>query len=115
MCDEEGSQFLLHAGIVDHRKDESATSRANLYIWKGLNTLLSPEFGDDAGTKLTIACALYGLTSTRASFQNHLANCMQHLGWQSCIVDQDLWMKPETRPNDGYKYYAYCLLYVNGD
>ncbi|KAI2505177.1 Reverse transcriptase (RNA-dependent DNA polymerase) [Fragilaria crotonensis] len=38
MCDEEGNQFLLLAGIVDHRKDENAMSRADMYIRKGSNT-----------------------------------------------------------------------------
>jgi hypothetical protein len=38
---------------------------------------------------------------------------MQHLQWELCIVDQDLWMKAEIRPNDGHKYYAYALLYVD--
>ena len=37
MCDEEGNQFLLLAGIVDHRKDESAMTRADMYIRKGSN------------------------------------------------------------------------------
>ncbi|KAI2502052.1 Reverse transcriptase (RNA-dependent DNA polymerase) [Fragilaria crotonensis] len=75
--------------------------------------VLGPEFGDDAGKKSIIVRALYGLKSAGASFRNHLADCMRHLGWQSCVADQDLWMKPETRPDDGYKYYAYCLLYVD--
>jgi hypothetical protein len=38
---------------------------------------------------------------------------MHHLGWTSCIADPDVWLKPETRPIDGHKYYAYCLLYVD--
>ena len=38
---------------------------------------------------------------------------MRHLGWESCKADHDLWFKPEVRKEDGYKYYAYCLLYVD--
>jgi hypothetical protein len=39
---------------------------------------------------------------------------MRHLGWDSCKADPDVWMKPEVRAGeDGYKYYAYCLLYVD--
>lgn len=76
-------------------------------------TLVGPEFGSDAGKKAIIVRALYGLKSAGASFRNHLADCMRHLWWVSCIADQDLWMKAETRPDDGYKYYAYCLLYVD--
>ena len=45
---------------------------------------LGPEFGADAGKKAIIVRALYGLKSAVASFRNHLADCMRHLGWQSC-------------------------------
>ncbi len=74
---------------------------------------LGPEFGADAGKKAIIVRALYGLKSAGASFRNHLADCMRHLGWESCMADPDVWLKPELRPDDGYKYYAYCLLYVD--
>ncbi|KAI2495111.1 Reverse transcriptase (RNA-dependent DNA polymerase) [Fragilaria crotonensis] len=74
---------------------------------------LGPEFGSEAGKRALIVRALYGLKSAGASFRNHLADCMRHLGWTSCIADPDVWLKPEIRPEDGYKYYAYCLLYVD--
>ena len=74
---------------------------------------LGPEFGTDAGKKALIVRALYGLKSAGASFRNHLADCMRHLGWQSCKANQDVWLKPEVRGSDGYQYYAYCLLYVD--
>ncbi|KAI2510101.1 Reverse transcriptase (RNA-dependent DNA polymerase) [Fragilaria crotonensis] len=74
---------------------------------------LGPEFGHDAGKRAIIVRALYGLKSAGASFRNHLADCMRHLGWQSCMADHDLWFKPEVRTEDNYKYYAYCLLYVD--
>ena len=41
---------------------------------------LGPEFGDDAGKLAIIVRALYGLKSAGASFRNHLADCMRHLG-----------------------------------
>ncbi len=75
--------------------------------------VLGPEFGSDAGKRAIIVRSLYGLKSAGASFRNHLADCMRHLGWESCIADQDLWMKAEIRPSDGHKYYAYALLYVD--
>ncbi|KAI2500399.1 Reverse transcriptase (RNA-dependent DNA polymerase) [Fragilaria crotonensis] len=74
---------------------------------------LGPEFGSDAGKRALIVRALYGLKSAGASFRNHLADCMRHLRWSSCIADPDVWLKPEVRPEDGHKYYAYCLLYVD--
>jgi hypothetical protein len=75
--------------------------------------VLGPEFGDDAGATAIIVRSLYGLKSAGASFRNHLADCMRHLGWSSCLANQDLWMKSEVRPDDGFRYYAYALLYVD--
>jgi len=78
-------------------------------IW----TKLGPEFGSDAGKLAIIVRSLYGLRSAGALFRNHLADCMQHLGWTSCIANRNVWYKAETRPDDGHKYYAYALLYVD--
>jgi hypothetical protein len=64
------------------------------------------KFGANAGKLSIVVLSLYGLKSAGASFQNHVADCMQHLGWELCVADQDLWMKAEIRPNDGHKYYA---------
>jgi hypothetical protein len=75
--------------------------------------VLGPEFGAKAGKCAIVVQSLYGLKSAGASFQNHLANCMWHLGWESCITDQELLMKAEIRPDDGCKYYAYALLCVD--
>jgi hypothetical protein len=74
---------------------------------------LGPEFGEDAGKRAIIVRALYGLKSAGASFRNHLADCMHHLGWESCKADHDVWFKPKVRKDDGHQYYAYCLLYVD--
>ena len=82
-------------------------------VTKKIWCILGPEFGDDAGKTAIIVRSLYGLKSAGAAFRNHLADCMQHLGWQPCRADQDLWFKPEVRPEDGHKYYAYALLYVD--
>ena len=78
-------------------------------IW----TTLGPEFGPDEGKMAVIGRALYGLKSAGASFSNHLADCMRTLGYLRCKADGDLWFKPMVRPNDGFKYYAYMLLYVD--
>lgn len=60
-----------------------------------------------------IVCTVYGLKSTGASFRNHLADCMQHSGWSSCIADADVLMKLEILGEDGYMFSAYCVLYVD--
>jgi hypothetical protein len=75
--------------------------------------MLGPKFGKDRGCKAIIVRALYGLKSAGASFRNHLAACMRQLGYVSCLADPDVWLQPETRPDDGFKYYSYILLYVD--
>jgi hypothetical protein len=76
-------------------------------------TICGSEFGPDHGRKAIIVRALYGLRSAGASFRNHLADCMRSLGYKSCLADQDVWYKAMTRPDDGFEYYAYILLYVD--
>ena len=78
-------------------------------IW----TVLGPEFGEDQGKKAVLVRSLYGLKSSGAAFRNHLADCMRHLGYQPCLADPDLWMKPMIRPDDGAEYWAYILCYVD--
>jgi hypothetical protein len=39
-CDSEGNQYLLLAGIVDHRKDNSAVDKKDMYIKQGSNLQL---------------------------------------------------------------------------
>ena len=38
---------------------------------------------------------------------------MQHLGYEPCKADPDLWMKKECQPDNGLVYYAYMLFYVD--
>jgi len=76
-------------------------------------TVLGPEFGPDAGKNAVIVRALYGLKSAGAAFRAHLASCMRDLGYTSCKADPDLWLRPETRPDDGTRYYSYILCYVD--
>jgi hypothetical protein len=76
-------------------------------------TVLGPEFGDDAGKRALIVRAIYGLRSTGAAFRNHLESCMDHLGCKPCLADRDLWMKEDTRPDDGVKYWAYIIINVD--
>jgi hypothetical protein len=76
-------------------------------------TVLGSEFGYDAVNRALIVRALYGLKSAGAPFRNHLDECMNHLGWHPCRADRDLWMKAETRPDDGVLYWAYILIYVD--
>ena len=72
-------------------------------------TILGPEFGKDAGKTAMIVRALSGLKSAGTAFRSHLAQCMESLGYESCKADQDLWLKPEIKPEDGVQYYSIVL------
>ena len=76
-------------------------------------TVCGPEFGIEFIGKLAIIVrAAYGLKSSGADFRNHQRNCMEHLGYESCKADPDVWMRSATR-TDGLDYYVYILLYVD--
>ena len=68
-------------------------------IW----TVLGKEFGQDAGKRAIIVSALYGLNSAGAAFWNHLADCMDHLGYTPCRSDPGIWLKTMVRPSDGFE------------
>ena len=78
-----------------------------------IHTTLGTEFIEDEGKTAIIVQALYGLASAGASFRNHLADCMRHLGYTSCLADPDLWYRPMVRPEDNSNYYSYILLYMD--
>ena len=78
-------------------------------IW----TTLGPEFRDEMVNKAIILRALYGLNSEVASFGNHITHCMRLLGCEPCRADPDLWFKAQVRPDNGYEYYEYVLIYVD--
>ena len=67
-----------------------------------IHTMLGAEFGEDEGNTANIVRALYGLASAGASFRIHLADCMQHLGYTSCLADPDQWYKPMVQPEDNF-------------
>ena len=42
-----------------------------------------------------------------------MAECLRSLGYQSCQADPDLWYKAAIRPEDGFEYYSYLVVYVD--
>jgi hypothetical protein len=105
---------LVDANDMDVNMADIENAYLTAPITEKVWTVLGPEFGDDAGKHALIVIALYGLKSTGAEFRNHLAECMNNLGWNHCRADRDLWVKAETRPDDGVLYWAYILIYVDG-
>ena len=65
-------------------------------IW----TTLETEFGDDQGKTEIVVRDLCGLKSSGDDFRKHLGECMSGLGYQPCLADPDIWLKPEVR-DDG--------------
>ncbi len=82
---------LTLAGLNDLQVEVSDIENAYITapcsekIW----TVLGPDFGSDAGKSAIVVRALYGLKSASASFRNHLADCMTHLGFTPCLADPD--------------------------
>ena len=76
-------------------------------------TICGPEFGtENVGKVAIVVWALYGGKVAAANFGNHLRDCMEYLGYESCLADPDLWMKVGVKPNNE-RYWHYVLLYVD--
>jgi hypothetical protein len=103
-----------HVEVAEYAATKSLLN-SPAFVWWAPRVLQkrTREFGDDAGKLALIVRALYGLKSAGAAFRNHLAECMKHVGWHPCRADRDLWMKAETRPDDGVSYLVYILIYVD--
>lgn len=76
-------------------------------------TVCGPEFGSELqGNKALIVRALYGGKSSGKDFRDHLRDCMEHLGYESCLADPDVWMR-QSEMDDGTPYWEYMLLYTD--
>ena len=62
-------------------------------IW----TVLGAEHGKDKGKKAIIVRTLYRLKSSGVAFSAYLCECMEALGYKSCLADPDLWYKAQIR------------------
>jgi hypothetical protein len=38
---------------------------------------------------------------------------MKYLGWKPCRADRNIWIKAETRPDDGVLYWVYILIHID--
>ena len=81
----------------------SAPTEERIYVVAGL------EFPPDLrGRSAKIVRALYGMKSSGVRFRDHLAASLWDIGYMSCKVDPDVWMKAATKA-DGTKFYSYVL------
>ena len=69
-------------------------------------------FGSNSGLSALIFSAVYGLKSSGARWRDNMAATLRAGGFQRCLADPDVWMKPRVNPN-GEKYWKYELRYVD--
>ena len=65
------------------------------------------------GRVAIIRRALYGGKCAGSDYWKHMRTCMEHLGFESCKGDPDIWMRKAIHPKDGREYWEYVLLYVD--
>ena len=74
--------------------------------------IAGPKFGSEQGKTFLVVKALYGLKSASYSFRSYMAEKLSNMGFQSSMVDPDVWLRAATK-GDGEKYYEYVLMYVD--
>ena len=67
---------------------------------------------ENVGKLELIQKALYGGKSAGKDFRNHLRSCMQHLNFEPCPADPNVWMRLAKKSN-GSPYYEYISLGTN--
>ena len=97
--------------------DIMASDIQNAYIQDLISekcwTILGPEFGPELqGCNAYIMCAIYVTRCAEHDFRQHLRECMELLGYTSCLADLDLWIS-KCFNEYGCEYYEYILLYVD--
>jgi hypothetical protein len=72
-----------------------------------------PEFGSRQGQVVKIVCAVYGLKSSGASWQNMLQQTIvEELQFQLTIADPDVYCRCNQKPS-GEEYWELVLVYVD--
>ena len=70
------------------------------------------EFGSGQGSIMSVRKAMYGLKSSGAAFQAHLAETLHDIGFCPTRAAPDVWRQPAKKAN-GKEYYEYILCYVD--
>ena len=69
-------------------------------IW----TMAGLEFDSESGKKMLVVRALYGLKLSGMEFRAFLAEALYGLGYKSSVTDSDVWLRPDIKEKDGFKY-----------
>ena len=67
-------------------------------------SIFGPEYGGRVGVVIR---AIYGIKTAAASFQQHLKDCMDFLGFEPCVADPNVFYKPFTRVYTGVQTELY--------
>ena len=95
---------------LEVKTDDVENSHITALITEKLWTVLGPEFGADADKRVIIVQALCRLKSTGTACRAHLTYMMPVIGYGPYMVNQDLWRRPDVRPNiTGERYWSYVL------
>ena len=85
-----------------------APSREKVFTYAG------PEFGDRAGSCMTINKALYGLKSSSRAFRAHFADFLRSMGFKCSRYDRDVWLRNRALDGDGHDPgYDYICTHVD--
>eukprot|EP00978_Attheya_sp_CCMP212_P010641 scaffold25919_cov25-Attheya_sp.AAC.1 len=99
---------------LEVKTEDVANAFLQVPVLEKICSICGPEFGPNEGRKVILVRACYGLCSASTAFRNHImADCMDSLGFKSCLADQDIWLRPPTRKENGHQYMEYVLLYVD--
>jgi hypothetical protein len=112
--DSERIVFLLVAlNDLDILAADIGNAYINADVREKVYFIAGDEFGASRkGKPVIIIKALYGLKTSGAAWRAHFAETLHSLGFTSSLADPDVWYRPECKP-DGFKYYAYILVYVD--
>jgi hypothetical protein len=90
-----------------HNTYHNAETKEKLYMIAGV------QFGVNVGQPAIIVCVLKGFKSSDMCFCVYVANALRKMGFESCLVDPDVWLLPTVKPN-GMLYYEYLAVNLFG-
>ena len=72
-----------------------------------------PEWGDKEGCWAIVVKAVYGLVGSAHAYHQHVFETMTGLGWKSCELDKDIWMRTAHPNSEGKVLRDYVAFYVD--
>ena len=105
--------FIKAINDVEVKSVDILNTYALEHVTEKVRTLLGPKCDSGSGKITVIFSALYGLKSAGAAFNSHLVSCMESMGYFPCWAEPDLWMRPETYPENRVQCYLHLLCYVD--